>query len=264
MISYNPLQIVQMSADTTHQVFKHFQPANDRIKVWRYMDLPRFIGLLQSKSLYLARADTLEDPFEGHGTQMNRLRDEATIAEVLSYPDSNQAAGDSLRRLFRNSVQTLRQSMYVSCWCSGDTEKDTMWKAYGGDGVVVQSTYDKLRENLPGIGPNHERSTYIGCVRYLDYHGSDWIPQGYVFFPFIHKRKEFEEEKEVRIIYFGLGQQIEDSGISIPIEISKVIDDVRIYPGAPVWIREILTNIIRKYGLELDVSASRLDTIPVL
>lgn len=34
-------------------------------KLWRYMDLAKFLALLEDRALYFARADKLGDPFEG-------------------------------------------------------------------------------------------------------------------------------------------------------------------------------------------------------
>jgi hypothetical protein len=33
-------------------------------KVWRYLSFPRFVWLLQQRKLWLARVDTLDDPWE--------------------------------------------------------------------------------------------------------------------------------------------------------------------------------------------------------
>ena len=54
-----------MPADTDHEAVQKYQPRDERIKVWRYLDLPKLIDLLETQSLYFARADTLEDPLEG-------------------------------------------------------------------------------------------------------------------------------------------------------------------------------------------------------
>ncbi len=37
----------------------------DSTQIWRYMDFAKFVAMLSQKGLYLARADRLEDPFEG-------------------------------------------------------------------------------------------------------------------------------------------------------------------------------------------------------
>jgi hypothetical protein len=35
-------------------------------KVWRYMNFSRFVWMLQTKQLWLSRADLLGDPWENH------------------------------------------------------------------------------------------------------------------------------------------------------------------------------------------------------
>jgi hypothetical protein len=43
-----------------------FPPPSDRgVKIWRYMDLAKFVSLLQDSSFHFCRADRLGDPFEG-------------------------------------------------------------------------------------------------------------------------------------------------------------------------------------------------------
>lgn len=37
-------------------------------------------------------------------------------------------------------------------------------------------------------------------IKYIDYK-KDWIPEKNMFYPFVHKRKSYEHEKEVRAIY---------------------------------------------------------------
>ena len=253
-----------MPAETKHPVFQPRQPNDDRIKVWRYMDLPKLIWFLQSEALYLARADTLGDRFEGSMAEVNRLANENMITRMLADAPGSHTR-DSLREFLCNSNVHIRQTMYVSCWYSGEAENATMWKVYGGDscGVVVRSTYDKLRDNLPGPEKEGTESAYIGCVKYLDYEGTDWIgPGGNAFSPYIHKRIEYEGEREVRIIISRHGTLAHETGIKIPIDTRSIIDEIRSYPGAPGWIREMLTNLVRKYGLEIEVSPSRLDSVP--
>ena len=44
-------------------------PADRDVSIWRYMDLAKFIWILQKKALFFARADQLGDPYEGHYTE---------------------------------------------------------------------------------------------------------------------------------------------------------------------------------------------------
>lgn len=50
------------SAD--HDSFEDHQPVKNA-RVWRYMDLSRYLSLLQTKSLAFARADQMSDRWEG-------------------------------------------------------------------------------------------------------------------------------------------------------------------------------------------------------
>lgn len=48
---------------TEHPTFQ--APSNVDIPIWRYMDLSKFIALIQSQSLYFPIITNLGDPFEG-------------------------------------------------------------------------------------------------------------------------------------------------------------------------------------------------------
>ena len=41
------------------------QPTDSSVRVWRYLDLAKFIWLLENQKLYLASVDSLNDPYEG-------------------------------------------------------------------------------------------------------------------------------------------------------------------------------------------------------
>ncbi len=40
---------------------KFLQPDNENAKVWRYMDISKFIWLISNNKLYFPRSDLLED-----------------------------------------------------------------------------------------------------------------------------------------------------------------------------------------------------------
>ena len=75
------------------------QPEDASVRVWRYLDLPRFIWLLSSGALAFARVDSLEDPFEGSIPP-------AVYDEWKSHnPD-----------LIATARRGLRKQAFVSCW----------------------------------------------------------------------------------------------------------------------------------------------------
>ena len=56
----------KMPANIDHRIIKNHQPCSPDIKIWRYLDFPKLIDLLQTRTLHFSRLDTLPDPFEGH------------------------------------------------------------------------------------------------------------------------------------------------------------------------------------------------------
>jgi hypothetical protein len=45
------------------------QPEDTGVSVWRYIDLSKFVWMLQRKALYFTRADLLGDPYEAYYTR---------------------------------------------------------------------------------------------------------------------------------------------------------------------------------------------------
>jgi hypothetical protein len=40
-------------------------PSDGNVKIWRYIDIVKFLSLLEKRALYFSRVDLLGDPFEG-------------------------------------------------------------------------------------------------------------------------------------------------------------------------------------------------------
>lgn len=272
-----------MAANTEHPVVKQCQPTDSNVKIWRYMDLPKLISFMEMRSLHFARADTLDDPFEGTWTMGNREAREQLIPRILAdaenipNPQVKYTAGD-LRQIFQNQTYRDRQCVYINCWHASETENAAMWKLYGTatGSVVVQSTYQKLVNALPEkIYMNEVLAgfVYVGMVQYKDYSDrKDWIPGGNVMYPFIHKRKEFEHEKEVRAFTWtveGFNKNRQGTrnymprGIKADIDIGEVIETIRVQPATPVWVRQVIESLIEKYGWGLKIIPSQIDIDPM-
>ena len=69
-----------MAADTEHEVVERFQPSDGSMKIWRYIDLPKLIAFLETRSLHFARVDTLGDRYEGAWTLTNVAAREQEIS----------------------------------------------------------------------------------------------------------------------------------------------------------------------------------------
>jgi hypothetical protein len=66
--------------------------------IWRYIDFTKLVSILNSRSLFFARADQFDDPFEGSSTQANVearadfLREAGMAPEIIPLALENEEA----------------------------------------------------------------------------------------------------------------------------------------------------------------------------
>lgn len=183
--------------------------------LWRYMDVPRFLALLSSRSLWFCNLETLakEDPFEGILPQANyRHRNWETLEDVPE-ADLEQIAmgdygvGDDLLRKVKRAAEIRdlrirqafahRRTKFASCWHLAETESAAMWSIYSrlGEGLAVVTTTERLKAAFAAATPE----IYCGIVRYLNYE-TDEVSTDNGFTPTLCKRVSFTHEAEARLI----------------------------------------------------------------
>ncbi|OAF09231.1 hypothetical protein AXW67_26915 [Bradyrhizobium neotropicale] len=72
--------------ETQHEAFR--LPTNKDIPIWRYMDLAKYLSILNSSGLFFPRATSFEDPFEGSAPR--------TIVSTREYIRTNRATAPAL------------------------------------------------------------------------------------------------------------------------------------------------------------------------
>ncbi len=141
-----------------------------------------------------------------------------------------------------------------------------MWQTYvgGGNGLAIESSYERLTNALGGKEPVH-----VGTVKYVDYR-IDAVPEHNMFLPFLHKRAEFRDEREVRAIVHSLpaggisdGERDAPPGLPIPVSVRSLISRVRVSPSSASWYHQVVKSVIVRYGYKLDVVRSDMDGQPV-
>jgi len=168
----------------------------DNGRIWRYYRLPRFIQLLEERMLFFARADKFEDPWEG--ALPKPTAEMIRRAQVRCPREERRGRSDA--ELAITMAKNLRRYTVISCWHMSEGDSAAMWKLYASeeDGVRVASTPNDLFTSLPR-DPNSNTRVYIGQVRYdLDYAAE---PLSLLdIHAYLHKRKNFDHEREVRAI----------------------------------------------------------------
>ena len=247
-----------MPANTDHPIL--FQNLNGESRLWRYLDFSKFVSLISSKSLFFCRADQFSDPFEGSYPAYNFVH----RREVY-----NDMSDEMFQDVFTQRtafVKGVKEWTYISCWHANEYESAAMWNLYTktSDSIAVETTYEKLKNVLPD-------NVYLGCVNYIDYQ-LEWLREDSIFSPFIHKRKSFEHENEVRALFFdfpkedkgkGSRTQNHELGKFFPVRLNELVTAVHISPTAPDWIVEVIVNVCRTYGLSANVKKSDLYSAPV-
>lgn len=100
-------------------------------------------------------------------------------------------------------------------------------------------------------------------MQYVDYQRVV-IPEGNTFWPFVHKRRSFEHERELRAITAHLRAGPRPPNIRISVDLGKLIENVFVAPTCPHWFAELVGNLLVRYGLpHLVPQRSSLDDQPL-
>jgi hypothetical protein len=233
------------------------QPADTSVRVWRYLDLSKFIWLLEYRKLYLSRLDLLNDPHEGSTPRLLAMLRDQQLREF---------GGEQLVAQIPNINQQSRKSLYINCWHLGNSESEAMWRLYcpGDSGVAIQTTYARLVASV-----DSDPFCYIGGVTYIDYE-TQGFPLNNLFYPVMHKRSSFAHEQEVRLVktlseYWGTPARESPAGVSIDWSPDSTIDSIYVNPYAPEFYYDVVRSIVRRVmpALEPQVHWSQMRAAPV-
>jgi len=258
-------------------------PASSNAKIWRYMDLAKFLSLLDKNSLYFARLDKLSefDPFEGCYTYLNLQFDNI---DFNSLPEVwKEATGIKDEGLFnaikhgnkqsRGFAKFQRSLTFVNSWHMKEYESAAMWKIYltSNEGIAVQSTYGRLVESLASY---NDFEVQIGKIKYIDYE-KEAIPMGNLLLPFMHKRKSFEHEEELRALIWTPqhgkndisdpqnNKYANDHGLYVGVDLDLLIDKIFVAPNASSWVSDSIKTVVEKFGLNKKIKQSDLASTPM-
>lgn len=223
-------------------------------KLWRYIDLPKFLSVLGTSSLFFCRADYFEDPYEGLFPKYNPRYVDAQTGRAIPEKNGNLA-----------SFKHFKQFMDITCWHESEYESEAMWKLYAktGEGVAIQTTFARLRDSFA----NTPETVNIGRVKYIDFDHDD-VPRDFsknIYDRFMYKRKSFEHEKEVRALYFDGFSYVEwgqtrkeeenkqykrdNAGTYISVDLDILIEKIYVSPLAGKWYLDVIKQVCGFYGI---------------
>ncbi len=207
------------------------------VKIFRYMDLSKFLSLIHQKYLFFAKASSYEDSLEGMPTDLDSFMG-AGMAEMLDHvingiwpavvpnKDQDQAALEKQAAMMVAKVQfedravstilgPVRAEDYpshsaifaavsnwvdVSCWHTdvSNVESMAMWKIYGA-GTAAVCIESTLQAVIEAMTIPDNVAMHAGVVSYLDYQ-NDYVGPNDPLSIYFQKSRFYDFEKELRIV----------------------------------------------------------------
>lgn len=219
----------------------------DETVVWRFLDFPKFIHLLETRSLWFSRADLFEDPLEASFTD----------GELLKLNSPNVPSDvRHIRTAMLRMPAYMRVTGFVNCWRGGQDESMAMWDLYGKarGSVAIKSNVGLLKE----IAASASHRIFIGAVKYVDWQDAPF--DNNVVVMCVRKALSYRHECEIRLLIWahdlvhdssdlfppGSGATWEGGllelkkrmppGISVEVDLKKMITEVVIGPREPEWL----------------------------
>src|SRR5271166_5468851 len=113
-------------------------------RIWKYVDLAKFISVLTTRSLYFACPAQFDDPYEGllprSHIEAESQMVQVQVDQLLSLKEQFATRAIPLERFddaldtLANRVKTARRDAAlkfgISCWHESAYESEAMWKLY--------------------------------------------------------------------------------------------------------------------------------------
>lgn len=203
--------------------------------VWKYMELWKFLDLIDSSKLYLRRVDLFDDKYEG------RYFGDDPVSDELSSFDEHR-----------------KNISFITCFTMDQMENYSMWKIYSdlNYGIALKTNIDRLIKSFE----MEQEEVFIGEVSYKDSTGLYPInfDGAQVLKNYFIKRKYFDFEKEVRI-FTAKNQNKEDlKGLSLNVDLEVLIEDIYISPFAKPSLKKFIEIILQSKGLNYTLKQSKI------
>lgn len=219
--------------------------------IYRIFSLERFFQVLHKKQLTLVKPYLWDDPFEN----------------VLLKSEFKTASNETV-------VFEAHDSVYGQCW-TRHAESDAMWRIYSPhkSGVRLQTTPRKLLTTLQAnIHEHPELCGFIGKVTYAtnENHLKELLQKinltttdgTGIAQSLLYKRKEFEHEQEIRLIYSGPDGKCPNNIFNCSIEPNTLFDSIMFDPRIDESLQKACTAAIQNLDCNVKVEISNLYDLP--
>lgn len=225
----------------------------DNETLWRYMDLPKFLSLISSRSLWFARSDTFKDKLEGVFHDAMKLE----LEKIYNQFNESTIPSDTKIKNVSDFQNYLSDNTYISCWHKNNDENMVMWQLYGQseNSVAIKTTVSQLEKSFDLESVYKIALEFVlDDIQYIE-HNLATSNKKYRQ-PFFIKRPYFSFEQEVRLYLLARNKKSRGEaplGYSIELNINELIDTIYVHPDADEWFFDAIKDLLQKYELHVCV-----------
>lgn len=223
--------------------------------IWRYYDLPKFLSLLASSSVYFCRIDKLQDSSEGRVT--------------IIPPDYAWVKEKDSKSIEICPPNPLRSEVFVNCWYHNKDESYAMWKLYlqGKDGVAIKTSIDFFKQSINDSNLTERKIDYIRYDTGAIYH-RDKDDDLTNFDRLFYKDSSFSHENEYRFALDSRNFEESNSksyvgnkvGINCKVDLNLLIKEIYLAPHMGQWQKNLIKDLLCKYSLSsIPIKVSKLN-----
>ncbi len=234
---------------------KKLKLPKDNEFLWKYIDIHKFLNLVNTKRFRFTRMDQFEDPLEGIPLtalmQFGLLNKDTklNLAEIILYGSSLIGSDTKLPGRL-TQIHQIQKSAFVSCWFHETRESMAMWNLYSNsDGVAITVPFGKIKTHLKPVDDNISIDDYYcGRVDYQDFHTIDPYIDNSKFKVkkiALRKDKSYSHEKEIRFVVRSYKYDSTEIGLnSLPIDLKELDIKVVCHPQMADWKRKNIKQIL--------------------
>ena len=138
-----------------------------------------------------------------------------------------------------------------------------MWNTYSSikKGIAIKSTIGHL---IDALDSNDNRCIYVSDVKYIDYTQESTFTKAGGFANdlarYFCKRDYFQQEKELRLVYYDFKANLNDNmkGVNFKISLNTLIDEIWIAPKAEEWYETLINDELKLHKIKKKVKRSLL------
>lgn len=219
------------------------------IPLWRYMDLWKFLKIINTSTLFFPSVGLLGDQEEGKIP--NR------IYELMKEHEKRNGRNDNFVEVYKEFMENHSiNSTLVLSWNAAENESFALWKMYAKDklGIAIKTNFKKLKAAFK----NTPEKIYIGEVKYYNNEKPEYDVVS--FSTLLTKHVYYSFEREVRCLTNLEEHEKNISSKNIVVDLNELIEDVYLSPFAfESGLHEIIEHLKDKHKLKFNVKMSGIN-----